>query len=188
MDNKKRILWITRTAVFLALLVVSQAATAPLGNPLVTGSIVNLLLVLTVMTCGVASGASVALISPVVAKLIGIGPLWTLIPFIMVGNVTLVLIWFLIGNRKLAGNQYVTYLVAAVIAAVGKCGVLYLGVVRIAVPVLLGLPEPQATVISNMFSIPQLITALVGGGLAVILIPRLKKAIGGREGIMGKNN
>lgn len=48
---------------------------------------------------------------------------------------------------------------------------------QIAVPMLLGLPQQQAAVISNMFSIPQLITALIGGAVAIVLFPRLKKAI-----------
>lgn len=45
MEQKKRIIRITRTAVFLVLLIVLQAATAPLGNTLLTGSAVNFLLI-----------------------------------------------------------------------------------------------------------------------------------------------
>ena len=56
---------------------------------------------------------------------------------------------------------------------------LYVGIVQIAVPLLLHLPERQAAVVSNMFSIPQLVTALAGGAFALPLIPRLKKAIAG---------
>ena len=36
-NNKGKTLWITRTAVFIALLVVLQAATASLGNTIITG-------------------------------------------------------------------------------------------------------------------------------------------------------
>ena len=50
--NKEKTLWITRTAIFVALLVVLQAATAALGNTIITGSVVNMLLVVSVMTCG----------------------------------------------------------------------------------------------------------------------------------------
>ena len=179
MDNKQRILWITRTAIFIALLIVLQAATAPLGNPLITGSIVNLLLITSVMTCGLSSGLTVAVVSPVVAKFLGIGPLWALIPFIAVGNIVLVFLWHFIGNRNIGGKKYIAYIVALIVAAVAKFLVLYIGIVKIAVPIFWGLPEPQAAVISNMFSIPQLITALVGGALAVVLFPRLKKAVSG---------
>ena len=91
LNNKRNILWITRTAIFIALLIVLQAATAPLGNIIVTGTIVNLLLIVSVMSCGLASGLTVAAISPVMAKFLGIGPLWSLIPFIAAGNAALVL-------------------------------------------------------------------------------------------------
>jgi hypothetical protein len=175
-QNKKKILWITQTAVFIALLIVLQAATAPMGNILITGTLVNLLLIVSVMTCGLASGLSVAVISPVMAKLIGIGPLWVLIPFIAAGNIALVLLWYFIGRRK-TENRYAAYIPALIAAAVGKFLVLYVGIVQISVPLLLGLPEQQAKVVSNMFSIPQLITATLGGVIAVIILPSLKKAI-----------
>ena len=176
MDNKKRIRWITRTAIFVALLVVVQAATASLGNTIVTGSLVNLLLIVSGMTCGTGSGLTVAVLSPVLAKLIGIGPLWSLIPFIMLGNAVLVLVWRWLGNKNI-GGQTVSYIIALVCGAVAKFLVLYLGIVKIAVPLLLNLPEKQAAVISGMFSIPQLITASIGGVLALLLLPALKKML-----------
>ena len=74
----KRTLWITRTAVLTAMLVVLQAATQATGNTVITGSVVNMLLIISVMACGILSGIAVAVISPVMAKLIGIGPLWSL--------------------------------------------------------------------------------------------------------------
>ena len=181
MDNKQRILWITRTAVFIALLVVWQAASAPLGNTLITGSIVNLLLIVSVMTCGLASGLTVASVSSFMAKLLGIGPLWSLIPFMIAGNVTLVLLWHFIGNRNMGGKRYMAYITALIVAAISKFLVLYIGIVRIAIPILLGLPEQQAAAITSIFSVSQLFTASVGGALAFVLIPRLKKAIAGGQ-------
>lgn len=179
--NKEKTLWITRTAIFIALLVVLQAATAALGNTIITGAVVNMLLIVSVMTCGVMSGISVAVISPIMAKFIGIGPFWSLIPFIIAGNIVLVLIWYFIGNRSISGNKYVAYIISLITAAVAKFLVLYIGIIKIAIPVFLDLPEKQATVISNMFSIPQLVTALIGGVLAIVLFPRLKKVIMGGQ-------
>lgn len=176
MNRKIRTLWITQTAAFMGLLIVFQIASAPLGNVIITGSVVNLLLIVAAMTCGLASGLTVAAVSPVMAKLLGIGPLWSLIPFIAAGNVTLVLLWYFVGSRK-AGNQFTSYITAMLCGAAGKFLVLYIGIVQIAIPLLLKLPEPQATVISGMFSLPQLITALTGGFLACVLIPRVKKPI-----------
>ncbi len=174
--NKNKILWMTRTAIFIALLIVLQAITAAFGSTIVTGSIVNLLLVVSVMTCGLASGACVAAISPVVAKFLGIGPLWELIPFIMAGNLVLVLLWHFVGNRQ-TKNPYTAYFIALPVAAAGKFFTLYICIVQIAVPILLKLPEPQAAVITSLFSIPQLVTALVGGAAAIAIFPQLKKVM-----------
>ena len=176
MNNKKNVRWITRTAIFIALLIVMQAATAPLGNTLITGTIVNLLLIVSVMTCGFTSGLTVAVISPIMAKLIGIGPLWILIPFIAAGNTVLILFWHLLGKRNM-GRRYIAYIVALIAAAAAKFLVLYVGIVKTAIPLFSGLPKQQASIISQMFSIPQLITALAGGIIAIMILPSLKKAI-----------
>jgi len=173
---KRKILWITRSSILIALLVVLQVATAPLGQ-FVTGSIVNLILVVSVMTCGLATGLSVAAMSPVVAKFWGIGLLWSLVPFIAVGNIIFVILWHYIGNRNM-DHKYASCIAALVAAAIAKFLVLYIGIVQIAVPMILRLPEQQTVVISIMFSIPQVITALIGGILAIILLPALKNAIG----------
>lgn len=173
---KKSVLWITRTAIFTALLIVTQFVTAPLGNTLVTGSIVNLILIMSAMTCGLSSGLMVAVISPVFAKLFGIGPLWPIVPFIMAGNAVLTVIWSLIGNRVIV-NKHVSRIIALVVGAVCKFLVLYIGVVKVAIPLFLNLPEKQASVIANTFSIPQLITASIGGAIAVVILPVIKKAI-----------
>lgn len=172
----KKVLWITRTAVLIALLVIMQMITSSFGNTIVTGSIVNLILIISVMTSGLSTGLSVALVSPIFAKLLNIGPLWTLIPFIMLGNMVLVITWYIIGNNKNLGKKF-TYPIALVTGAVIKFGVLYIGVVKIAIPILTNLPEKKATVISATFSVPQLITALVGGVLACIILPIIKPLI-----------
>jgi uncharacterized membrane protein len=174
--NRKRVLWITRTAVFIAVLVVAQLATAPLGNTLVTGSLVNLILIVSVMTNGPSSGLTVAVLSPILAKLVGIGPFWTIIPFIIIGNAVLVLVWHIIGGAE-KPNKYVSWVISLVCAAVLKFAVIYFGVVKLAVPVILGLPAPKAQIMSAAFSFPQLITATVGGVVAILILPVLKKAI-----------
>jgi riboflavin transporter FmnP len=172
----KKVFWITRTAVLIALLVVVQLVTSSFGNQVLTGSLVNLVLIVGVMTSGLWSGVTIAVLSPIFAKFLGIGPLWQIIPCIMLGNVTIVLVWGLIGNR-MKEKKLVSYAVALVAGAVAKFLVLYLSIVRIVIPVFLKLPEPQANKISGMFSVPQLITALIGGVLAAVILPLLEKAL-----------
>jgi len=92
----KKLLWITRTAIFLALIVVVQFTTK--GLPIfATGSLVNLILITCGLTAGLPSGLTVAGLSPVFALLLGVqSPLTApLLPIIMVGNMVIVLtVWF----------------------------------------------------------------------------------------------
>lgn len=173
----RKALWITQTAVLLALLVAVQAVTAGFGNTLITGSLVNMILIVAVMLAGFTSGLAVALFSPLFAYFFGIGPaFWQMILCIAIGNAILVTIWhFVLGTRTV--KTMPLYLVATVSAAVVKFAFLYFAIVRFVVPVLLQLPEPQATAVSAAFSYPQLITALIGGGLATVIIPILANAL-----------
>lgn len=167
MNHKgQKIFILTRTGILTALLVILQTATAPLGNTLVTGSLVNCVLIVSVLSCGLPAGLAVALLSPVMAKLVGIGPLWSLIPFIAAGNGVLAAVWHFTAGKS-RGNVHAARAAAIVAGAAAKFAVLYLGIVRLAVPHLLKLPAPQAAVVSGMFSLPQLVTAVVGGVLAL---------------------
>ena len=170
----KKVLWITQTAICIALLIAAQIVTSSFANTLITGSIVNLILIISVMICGFTSGITVAIVSPVFARLLGIGPLWTLIPFIMLGNISIVAIWHFITHRN--GRRKMQYILAWLLGAVTKFLVLYIGIVKFAIPVLLQLPEKKATMVSAAFSLPQLVTALVGGTLALVILPIVKKA------------
>ncbi|MCL2088420.1 MAG: hypothetical protein FWH14_02950 [Oscillospiraceae bacterium] len=181
MKNRK-VSQITSTALDIAILIGFQAASAALGQ-LVTGSLVNLTLIMSVMTCGLMSGLTVSLVSPVFAKLLGIGtPLWSLIPFIMLGNAALVIVWHYVCKMKFANVQIVR--ITALISAAGvKFLVLYFGIVKIAIPFLLDLPASQATAISGAFSVTQLVTASIGGAVAIAILPvtlKYKNKIEGR--------
>ena len=117
MNTKSHVLWITRTVVFMALLVILQVSTSPFGNIFVTSSAVTMLLVVSVMTCGLSSGIAISLLSPISAKLIGIGPLWSLIPFSILGNLAFTMIWYFItGGKKV--NHVITYIIAIAAAAI----------------------------------------------------------------------
>ena len=174
----RKALWVTQTGVLLALLIVVQAVTAGLGNTLVTGSLVNLILIVAVTTGGLASGLSIALLSPIFAFMLGIGPAFPQIVFcIAIGNEVLVTIWhFIAGFNKKQGIA--NFALATVIGALAKFGVLYLSIVQFVVPILLKMPAPKAAMVSGAFSFPQLITALIGGALSILVVPVLSKALG----------
>ena len=67
--------------------------------------------------------------------------------------------------------------IALIVGAILKFAALYLGIVKFAVPVLLALPEAKAAVVGAAFSWPQLITAVIGGFIALLIVPTLKKAL-----------
>jgi len=168
----RKALWITQTAVMLALLITFQAATGPLGNQFITGSLVNMVLFITVMMFGVYSGIIVAVLSPFMAFVFGIGPAFPIIlPFISLGNAVLVLAWHFVAHKK-GTMLFSTIGVAA--GAIAKFAVLYVGIVLIVAPNVLGLPP--AAPIYWMFSIPQLITASIGGAISLAVVPALKLA------------
>jgi hypothetical protein len=48
-------------------------------------------------------------------------------------------------------------------------------VTKCLLPYFLQLPAPQTKLITTMFSVPQLITALIGGIAATILLPMLQR-------------
>ena len=182
----KKILWLTQTAVMLALLVALQALTKPLGQ-LVTGSCVNAVLAITVLVVGLSGGITVALISPVCAFLLGIAPNFITVLPIMLGNVCYVLILHLILGRSMMPLWKQP---AALIAAAGvKFGVLYILVVKVicglASGALLGkkignivvLAPPMLKMLPTMFAWPQLFTALIGGAVAILIAPILRKAL-----------
>jgi len=187
----KKIRWITETAIMLALLIclqwVGSLVPSQTVKQLLTGSCVNCVLAVTVLLVGMSSGVTVAVISPVFAFLLGIAPNFITVGPIMVGNVCfVVLLRLLLG----AGEKPIWLKGTALVTAAGvKFGVLYLLVVRIicgtAAGTLLGkklgdtvlLAPPMLQRLPGMFTWPQLITALIGGGIALLITRILKKAL-----------
>ncbi len=169
MNNKTR--WITQTAVLTALLIVLQAATAPAGQ-LVTGSSVNAVLAIAAILGGLSCGLTVAILSPFCAFLLGIGPqIIAIVPAIAIGNCVYVVLLALLSKESV-----VSRVVAWLAASGAKALTLYLVVVQLLCRVL-PLKPPQIEKFTAMFSLPQLVTALIGGAVAMLMVPLLKKAI-----------
>ena len=177
---KKKIQWITQTAVMLALLIALQAATKPLGQ-LVTGSCVNAVLAVAVLLGGLSCGGTVAVISPVAAFLLGIAPQILTVPAIMVGNAVYVLVLHFAAGRS---RQLWRRLMAWLAAAAAKFASLYAIVVWLICGVLAEkllasgmLKPPMLNALPATFSWPQLLTALIGGAVAMAIVPVLRKAL-----------
>lgn len=175
---RKRIKWITETAVFLALLITLQAFTKGFGQ-LVTGSCVNALLATAALVGGLGCGMTVALLSPIMAFLLGVAPQILTVPAIMAGNAVFVTLLCLLMGRTLWRA-----VVAWLVAAVAKFALLYGAVAWLICGVfsqsLLSaglLKPPMVAALPATFGVAQLITALIGGAVALLITPVLRKAL-----------
>lgn len=163
---------LTRTAVLLALLVILQAVTKA-GGQFVTGSCVNCVLAVGALLLPLSYGILLAVVSPFLAFLLGIGPqLLPIVPAIAVGNVIYVLLLHLTAAKR---EKLPAKAIGLAAAAVCKFGALFLLVTRLLCS-LLSLPEKQARLFQTMFSWPQLVTAVIGGVLAFAVTAVLRKA------------
>lgn len=177
----KKIRWVTETAVMLALLVALQALTKPMGQ-LVTGSFVNAVLAVTALAAGLSSGITVAVISPVLAYLLGIAPQILTVPAIMVGNSVYVIALYFIAGKD--SRKTVRQIIAWLSAAAAKFAALYAIVVWLICGVFSqgllasgALTPPMLKALPATFSWPQLVTALIGGAVALLTVPALRKAL-----------
>lgn len=177
----KKLRWITETAVMLALLIALQQLTKPLGQ-LVTGSCVNTILAVAALVGGLYSGLTIAVISPVLAYLLGIAPQALTVPAIMVGNAVYVVLLYLLADRS--GKKLWKQPIAGIVASFAKFGALHLIVCEIFCGVMAeqllasgALKAPMLTKLPAMFSWPQLFTALIGSAIALLIVPLLRKAL-----------
>ena len=176
--------WVTRTALGVALVVVAQllgkvipAGAAIVGpfsaTQLVTGSLVNCVLFVFTATTGIWSGVAIGILSSILASLVGVGPaIPAVTPVIACGNAVLAVVFGLLHGKEWSFPRWAA---SAVAAAAVKCAFLW-----VCVPFVLGLlsgvPEKQVAAVSVMFSWPQGVTALIGGVLAMLVLPRLRKS------------
>lgn len=168
--------FITRTAILLALTVLFQSLRVLMPfmpaniSQYVIGSLVNLSLIVAAVMVGIKGGLIIAIAAPIIAFLQGFTPSPVLIVPIALGNVVLVAaVYFLYARNSV---------LAFALGAVLKFITLYISVVKIALPLFLpNAPEQMQAVLSVQFSWPQLITASIGGILALGVLAVLNKVI-----------
>jgi hypothetical protein len=171
------------TAMMLALLIGVMFVTRSFG-PLVTGTLVNLILLVTLFTVGLASGLTVAVVAPFLAFLVGLShALPQTMPFVAAANAILVGIAYLVRKRIMEKGLQNKLLAACGLVGAGvvKTAFLWVGLVLIALPLIPGLQEKQIEILTASFTWPQLVTSLAGGALAMLIMPLLRKAVKGFE-------
>jgi len=169
---KNRTKMLTRTALLLAVAIAFQifGKFIPYNN-FIVGPVVNAVLILATATAGVWSGSAISVIAPLVSAFTNKAPIAPLVlgfsPFIVVGNLIIVMAFYFIGKKsKLAG--------------VGVGAVLKFGFLYAAISVFTSMVEmkPQfAATLTNLFSWPQLITGVIGGTLALTILKLAGKSL-----------
>ena len=176
----KKTVWIARTAVCLALLIAIQFLTKSLGQ-LVTGSCVNLVLAVAALLGGIWSGVTVALVSPFCAYLLGIGPAFLpLVPCVSLGNAVYALLFGLFVDKYLKEKKPAAAYVSMALAAAAKFVTLLVVLVRLVAPHVV--PEAKLSVVTASFTWPQLLTAVIGGIIACLIAPTLRRALEKKNG------
>ncbi|MGI6113781.1 MAG: ECF transporter S component [Mahellales bacterium] len=161
--------YITRTALLLALAVLFQTVfrvilPEPTVNVFIVGTLVNAVLLIATASVGILGGVAVSVLTPVIALLQGHVALVWMVPIIAAGNCILVIIYGLLTKR----NSYLAFITGAVV----KFIFLYFGI-KASFQFIMGAPVPFPA--SFLYSWPQLVTAVLGGVVAMGIIRILGK-------------
>lgn len=176
---------LTTTALLLAICIASQYFKN--FSAYITGTVVNTTIILAVLSAGLAGGILISLISPITAFFFTGSPIMAAIPLmfpvIMAGNVILVLFTYFFHKKK----KHRSLELGLLLGSIAKAAFLGICVIFVILPVFGSsiashLPKPEAlpAVIAGAritFSVTQLVTALLGSILAVMIWIPLKKVI-----------
>jgi len=154
---------LTRTAVLLAMTVAAQLFSGRLGQA-VTGPLVNAMLFISAHVVGPVGGVIIGSVTPWIALAYGIvkAPAAPVVPFIMVANALLVLVFAGFSRLARTWGRYPGVVAAALVKFAALAG---------AVRYLLNLKP----VVAAAFGLPQLVTALIGGAGALAVIAALER-------------
>ncbi|MCX7695649.1 MAG: ECF transporter S component [Caloramator sp.] len=165
---------IVYSSLLLAIGIVFQiiGRNIPQINQFLVGPIINSILILTAFICGRWWGVGVGTLTPLLAWFVGqlATPLAPFIPFIILGNLLFVLVFSLFMEGDLLRRA-----TGIVLGALAKFAFLTFASTKLIKLVGFNFPPKIAKVLATSMSFPQLITALLGGALALVVIELLKK-------------
>ncbi len=172
MSKKMNTTYIVRTGLLLALALIFQIG---FKGQVIVGPMINFVLIASTLTVGMLSGVVIGCFTPLIAILVGvIQPfLAPQIPFIIIGNLTLVILFAIIKKRMQKGGEYLGLALGSLL----KFGVLA-GSIRLIINFFShSIPAKAIPTIVGVFTIPQLYNAIIGGILAIIVVKLLPKSI-----------
>ena len=165
---KRDTIFITRTAILLALALVFQLGFRLFAQPVV-GPMVNFVLLFSAIYVSTSSGVIIGALTPLIAFMAGIMPLFPVVPFIMVGNALFVMVFNYTRKRIPLYGDFVGVVTAALV----KFSFLALSIRYLVTFFVAAVPPPLVAA----FTLPQLYTAIIGGILAVVVAEAVKKAL-----------
>lgn len=179
---------IVQTGILLAICILSQFMKGL--SVYITGTIVNMTIVMAVLTVGISSGIILAVISPITAFFISPSPITlgipAIIPCIMIGNVLLAC-GIYVFHKKLLTDKMVASARVAIGMVVGSAvKAIFMGVsiVLILLPMFssnIAVPAQKLSIILATarvtFSITQFITAILGCAVAYVIWLRIKDVV-----------
>jgi len=165
---------LVRASLLLAIAIIIQilGKNIPEINQFLVGPIVNAILIITAFVCGTWWGIGVGVLTPVIAWLVGQlpGPMAPFIPFIMIGNALFVIFFGILKNQQKWGKY-----IGLILGSFVKFLFLSFSAAKLITVFNIGLPQKIASKLVIMMGIPQLITALIGSIIALVLIKTLTK-------------
>lgn len=174
--KNKNVTYLVQSSVLLAMAIVFQfiGSKIPEINQLLVGSVVNAVLLIATYACGTFYGAAVGVLTPLTALLVGqLKPaLAPFIPFIMIGNAILVVCFGILHKKGNLGKYF-----GIIVGALLKFVFLYLSATKLIHLFKMNFPAKIAKALSVSMGAAQLITALIGGIIALVLIEILFKKL-----------
>jgi len=165
---------LVQSSLLLAMGIIFQiiGRNVPQINQFLVGPMINCILILTTFICGRWWGLGVGILTPILAWFVGqlATPLAPFIPFIIIGNFLFVFLFSLFKEGKILKRA-----IGVIVGAVVKYAFLTLAATKLISLFSLNFPAKVTKVLAISMGIPQLITALIGGAFAIILIELLKR-------------
>ena len=174
MKKKSNVEKLVLASLFLALAIILQIAQSNLTqiNPLLIGPLINTIILLTTYFCGLLYGLLIGVLIPVIA--IPTAALASLLipfsPFIVLANLVYSASFYLLMKK----GKFGIYL-GALLSSVLRFLFFILSATKLLYVFIPNVPENSAKLIGNSFTLPQLLIALLGSAVAVIIIKLLEK-------------
>lgn len=174
---KNKVHFICISAILLGLTIALQFISSLLGQQVITGSIVNMMLLLSSLFVGLIGSSLIGLLTPLIGFILGFQANIVMVPFISIANLIYILIFStvvrLLSNKNSISSA-LKDIIAIVLCSVFKFCFMYFIELKLIIPLLFS-NIPEALKIS--FGILQLITASIGGLLYLVLKKPLKDVV-----------